>query len=164
MSTVWGIDPSTKCIALAIVRDGDPPSVVVCESLALEQARTPQLRLARAVQDLVPWFGAIQRGHRTGCVLDPPRLVVVEQPFGAGRQVHPQSHMMIAAVLISLVGALGQMVDVRMLGPSQWKKQAYDHGGLGKGDLKIHARAWWPVDNQDEADAVGIALAAARCV
>ena len=144
---------STKAVAVAVVSKG---VVVDARTLALEQARTPQLRLARAVQDLAPWF------ERMVGPPGDPRLVVVEQPFG--KNVHPQSYYMVAAVLVALVAAVGATVDVRMLPPSKWKLLAWDHGGLGKDDLMVRAREKWPVDNQDEADAVGIALAAARCV
>ena len=159
MSTVWGIDVSTKLIAVAIAVDGPPVTVGWCASLSLDQSRTPQLRLARAVQDATAFFGGACGFPQD---LEPPRLIVVEQPFG--HNVHPQSYYMVSAVLISLVAALGATVDVRMLGPSKWKLLAWDHGGLGKDDLMVRAREKWPVDNQDEADAVGIALAAASCV
>lgn len=156
--TVWGLDPSTTVIAIA-VHDGK--RIRMTSLRAIAQGGSSAERLASAVSDLAVWFrGVVELYGR-------PEIVVLEQPFGQGRRVHPQSQYMVAAVQIALVAGVGRTVDVRMLGPGKWKNMAYGapHGTAGKPKLMQLAMEHYPADmTQDEADAVGMALAAHACV
>lgn len=158
MSAVWGIDPSTKQIAVAVHSSS---RVEWTGTKAISQESSKQLRLARAAADLSAWFKQIvqERGA--------PRLVVLEQPFAAGRKVHPQSQYMLGAVQIALCWGVSAHVDVRMLGPSQWKSLAWGNGAAGKEELMRRALAEYGramMLSQDEADAIGIAVAATMLV
>lgn len=156
MSVVWGIDPSTKAIALAVY---DHPRIIATSTRAIHQAATPQLRLAGAVVDIGEWL------RKTAGIYGAPERVVLEQPFAAqASRVHPQSHYMVAAVQIALV-TVSRTIDVRMLTPGQWKKLAWGNGAMRKPALMAAALEVCPyVGSQDEADAVGMALAAWSCV
>jgi hypothetical protein len=118
---VWGIDPSTRRIAVGMLAPGVE---VGWRTLSLEQAQSNAARLWKAVHALPPWFEQL----RDDDVFGRPALVVVEQPFSSGRHVPHESLHMVGVVLASLWGALGLGAEIAMLNPSEWKSR-----GLGKG-------------------------------
>ncbi len=154
---VWGIDPSTKRIALAIVgpnADGNG-SVRSTHVLELRQTGGAQ-RLADAHEGMSAFF-------TEQSAPEAPKAVVVEQPFAGGRNVHPQSYFMVGVTLAALAGAI-PTAEVELKDPGSWKRLAM---GQGRGQAKkeeIMTWAWsigYDGDDQDEADAVGIGTACA---
>jgi Holliday junction resolvasome RuvABC endonuclease subunit len=163
---VWGIDPSTRRVALAILG----PSGFELRSLSLPTAEGAQ-RLALARAALVPWFEAAAREHS-------PAWLWIEQPFARAKRVHPASYFMLAVVMEAAYTTLG--LSANLIDPSSWKKQALGpgHGFAKKPEILRWAQGhgytgqcgWCEPDRckggpaHDESDALGVATAGAVLV
>lgn len=177
---VWGFDLSTSRIALAVL-DGRPdaPPELGWFSLDVQQLDKGPHRLRQLQDDLDPWLERIRSAAM-------PRLVAVEQPFGQGKaRPQPQSYYVVAILLAKLARMLEHNAPVGVIEPTSWKKDALGEGnGFAKkghvlrwarehgypGDCsKCHGLSFKDCDPSsagdrkahDEADAVGIATAAA---
>lgn len=178
---VWGLDVSTRRIALGVVqgRGPDAPPEVGWFSHEIEQLGGGAPRLARLLAELPSFL------RRIGDVAE-PAAVLVEQPFGQGKKrPHPQSYYVVGvvlAVLASEFGAPAGEAVVRVVEPTSWKadalgagsgfatkpkvlrwaRETIDYPGEcpkcgGEGDKKCDASA----RAHDEADALGVATSAA---
>ena len=125
---VWGLDVSTKRVALAVQAEaGDGVSVGL---LSIEQGE-PHYRLKRALQELVPWMQAQAK----------PAIVGIEQPFaGSMSKVHPQSFYMVGIVLAAVGLVAPADAHVEMLPPQTWKSKSVGHGHAKKPAILSWAR------------------------
>ena len=149
---VWGVDPSTLRVSVAVVKAWEDVGVLDWGTRSLGQFDRGARRLERAHWELVPWFEEWAERR-------PPGFVLVEQPFG--RHVHPQSYFMVGVVLAALARVVDCPVDV--CSPPEWKRMALGagRGAADKWEIMEWARAaGYSGSLQDEADAIGIATAA----
>jgi hypothetical protein len=188
--SAWGIDPSTKRIALGSVSGRGPRTarldasrevVVAWDTLALGHTEPIGRKLNHARARLVSWLEV----HRDDPIAGSPSLVFVEEPFGgAGRaQPHPHAFFMVGLVLEALYEVLGFGAMVYTVSPTAWKRPAM---GEGRGNAKKPQTLLWAKRHlgytgecqwcrgmtagphkkcntepaHDEADALGIAVAA----
>lgn len=155
----WGLDPSSLRVSLAVV---SPGGLVDVETRSLPKSSMGLSRwYAESYATLVPWLTA-RAAERT------PGLVLLEEPFSHGKShVHPTSNRMLGVLLAALGRALApQRVElVELIGPQSWKARALGkgHGHAKKDEILSWARAaaGYGGELQDEADAIGIATAAA---
>lgn len=155
--TVWGIDPSSKRVALAVLEPGSPPALswgVV--SLGQPDHRAWKFNVGHGEQ--LEFFGEwADRAY--------PDVVYLEEPFLPRDRREAPTHLLMYGVTLAALGfALGSTVPVREIGASSWKARAM---GQGYGHAKkpeimrwAHA-AGYTGSIEDEADAVGIATAGA---
>lgn len=153
---VWGIDPSTQKIALAILPMGAHP-VPVVQKLKLEQDDGGAGRLAKLHAALGEWALPLATEY-------PPTLVLIEQPFGRGKRVHPQSYFIVGVALAALRTLLGEAGIIDTVDPMTWKRDAL---GEGKGAASPAVYTAWAQQvagyegkDEDEAAAVGVATCA----
>lgn len=162
----WGVDTSVARVAVASVH-GDPLHRAV-ETFSLP-AHDGGRRLAYAYETLRDELaGAVLHGR-----LQPPGVVLVEQPSGAQPNL-PLTYMVgvvMGAVYAGVVlgGAPGPVVET--CSSSWWKKRAVGRGNIykpKKGDARPYGVLTWARENGydgsswDEADALGMAEAARR--
>lgn len=177
---LWGIDPSTRRIALGVIqgRSADQAPEVGWFSHEIEQFdKDPARRLARLDESLQPFL------LRIGDVA-PPAGVLVEQPFGQGKsRPHPQSYYVVG-VTLAVLGRCFPDARIDVVEPTSWKSDAL---GAGQGFAKKPAILGWaqatvgypgdcpkchgqggpktPCDHacraHDEADCLGVATCAA---
>lgn len=114
----WGIDPSTKVLALTILLPGGRFDV---GSIQLPQPGDEASRIYQVQGRARDWFATQIEDHGL------PGVVSAEQPFAFGRNVHPQSYYILAATLGALRAA-GVQCPIFTRGPGQWKA-----GAMGKG-------------------------------
>lgn len=156
---VWGIDPSSLRISLAVVEAGAKEVHVDTRSLPKSTMGLSRW-YAEAHAVLLPWLVDMAERH-------PPALVLLEEPFSHGKtHVHPTSNRMLGVLLAALGRALGSPVElVELIGPQSWKAQALGAGHGHAQKPEIMEWAWSAAGYrgclQDEADAIGIATAAA---
>lgn len=182
---VWGIDPSTKRIALVILqgRGRELPPEMGWFALAVAEMDKGPYRLRELRRELVPWM-------QRYAVVAPPAAVTVEQPFGGGdggngRKVvrpHPQSYYVVGVTLEATADTFGGTeCDVGAIDPMSWKRDAL---GAGLGAAKKSQILGWaqqhgypgncpqcngqgktsdcrPCEAHDVADAAGIATCTA---
>lgn len=168
----WGIDPSSKRIALAVVlraADGSldrrvrsAPFMPGEGGLWLSEMRSVTIELAAGAARAFP-----------------PGVVLVEQASGkfVEHALEYAIGTILAAVHDAVYAVTGQRIAVETIPSSSWKLQACGNGGIGKPTKKKlgrkpvfedYAVARWAVLNGyggvswDEADAMGIAEAARR--
>jgi Holliday junction resolvasome RuvABC endonuclease subunit len=159
--TVWGIDPSTKRISVAVIEPDDYPadeSRLHVHTLSLPTGHFAR-RLAGALDYLLQWLP--QLISRYGA----PVCVLVEEPFGGTgqTQVHPSSNRTLGVLLAALSTCLPHSTAIELCGPGSWKARSVGHGRASKDDVMAWAIAacGYAGDLQDEADALGVAWAAA---
>ena len=154
--TIWGIDPSTLRMSVGIVLPESPARAVVqtC-SLAPGALHVRQFK-AREVLPVFVDRLVMRHGE--------PAAVAIEKPFAHGHRVPVESYYAIAAMLDAL-GEVMPSTALWWLEPQTWKSAA-----LGKGNgraKKPQIMAWarevcgYEGELEDEADALGIATAAA---
>ena len=166
---VWGIDPSTRRIALGIVLPGRR---WVSRTLELGPGTVDAPKLAAARFALHGWFGALAEEFDPGWLW-------VEEPFAGGKgsrrsAVPPQSQWMLAVVMEAAYGATQAVAN--LIQPSEWKRDI----GVGGFAKKRRVLDWacglgleedcdrCAVDGScdgspahDQADALGVAVAGA---
>lgn len=161
---IWGIDPSTKRIALARLEPDVGGTRLTVDTLPLAQPKEPAQRLARAHAALPQLFGSWREHMEAGTA---PSHVYVEQPFATvfkGKpRVHPQSYFMVGIVLAVLAQ---ELYDTRvcLIDPPSWKCRALGkgHGHAKKPEILEWAKGrGYAGESEDEADAIGIAVAGA---
>lgn len=151
---IWGIDPSSKRIALAVV-EGDGTFTVDSERLP-DGHGCREIRFADSYAAQVEFFKRHPR----------PTLVFIEEPFVPRDHRQVPTHLLMYGVTLAALGeALSVEVPVVELTASQWKAQA-----LGKGNgfaKKPQIVAWaqslgYAGVIEDEADALGVAIGGAH--
>lgn len=171
---VWGIDPSTRRIALAIVL---PDSSFRHWTLELGPGVVDAPKLASARASMVGWFSSI--ASEAEC---DPGWLFVEEPFGGPSgsrrsSVPPQSQWMLGVVLEAAFTATQAVGN--LIAPVQWKKEV----GIGGFARKARILEWAQLNGfqetcdrcepdgrckgsaaHDRADALGIAHAGASLV
>lgn len=168
-SAWWGIDPSTKRIALAAVLrrpDGEVDRMVKTASFMpgegaqrLSGIRSETFRFVQGIAACCTW----------------PGVVVVEQPGGSQRNwpLYFAVGVILEAVHAALLDVTGRAVRIEMISPASWKLRACGRGNIYKPDPKKgrggeYGVLTWARANGyegysfDEADALGIAEAARR--
>jgi len=175
---VWGLDVSTRRIAVGVVQGHGPdrqPEVGWFSHEIEQHAGDPARRLARLLETLPPFL------QRMGDVA-PPAGVLVEQPYGQGKaRPHPQSYYVVA-IALALLGQAFPAARIDVVEPTSWKCDALGAGrGFAKkpailawaretlwypGDCrKCHGEGKGPCDEaaraHDEADCLGVATCAA---
>jgi Holliday junction resolvasome RuvABC endonuclease subunit len=142
----WGLDCSTKCIALCVY-DGD--RFEHWPTIRFQPVHKGAQRLAHAHALLTPWL--FDASHWT-----PPDAVFVEQP--AGKFPKPTLEHMVGVVLMTVAEVT--TAPVLTLPVPQWKHMSIGKGNASKEQLMEWARErGYEGDSQDEADALGIAVA-----
>jgi hypothetical protein len=132
---LWGVDASTRRIALSVVqgRGADEPPDTGWFSLEIEQLGGGAARAAGLLAALPPF---VQRLATAA----PPVGVLVEQPYGQGKaRPHPQSYYIVGVVLAS-IAAQFPTARVDVVEPSSWKCEAL---GAGQGFAKKPAILRW---------------------
>lgn len=150
MTTALGVDVSTRRIAVGWVSsDGDVGAVSADVDPKLRGAqRLAEVRLAA-------WSAAAAANLRAGA----PHLVVVEDANVGSATNKP----LIQAVGVVLEALSDYPCPILELPIGTWKKLALGNGAAKKGAIWEGALAWGArPDNQDEADAVMIAVAGLR--
>jgi Holliday junction resolvasome RuvABC endonuclease subunit len=111
----------------------------------------------------VETYGLLTRLH----FASPAGFVWVEQPFAFGKPVPPVSYMVMGAIMVAAVRATSAVVEAQR-SPGAWKRLAL---GAGFGNAKkpqivawARAECGYAGALEDEADALGIAVAASRAV
>lgn len=151
---VWGIDPSSRRVSVAAVKNG----LEWVETLSLPKGWDECRKFSAAHEALVPWLGELGR--------EVPSHVFVEEPFLPRDHRQQPTHVwMFGVVLAALGSALPAGVKVRLIGAPSWKCRALGkgHGRAKKPEIMEWARsvAHYQGDLEDEADAVGVATAGA---
>lgn len=173
----WGMDISTRRIALGIVQSHGPDARpdVGWFSHEIPQYGGGAPRLAGLLRDLPPFL------HQWAAVA-PPAAILVEQPYGQGKsRPHPQSYYVVGVVLAVLASEFPDAVTENVT-PGAWKAEAL---GLGQGSAKKPTILRWAREvieytgqcpqcqaqgtgrcenacrEHDEADALGVATSAA---
>lgn len=147
---VWGVDPSTVRVSIATAVSGAWVSVQTkqftkCAPRTGERLKTIGWETADLAGDL-----AVQ------C---PPCAVFVEQPFAAGRGVEPELYYAVGVIQ----AVLAEFAPVQTIPVPTWKKQAVGYGAAKKPDvLRWAQRKGYEGESQDEADAIGIAVAGVK--
>lgn len=150
----YGIDPSTERIAVGIVLPGQR---VAWATHSLGGRELPE-RLARAHAELTVFFRGLRQEHGAG-------PCDIEEPFGHGRlRVHPNSQRFLGVTIAAAFAELSSRVG--LANSSTWKCDALGdgHGHAEKAEVLLWARddLGYTGTLQDEADALGIAVALAR--
>jgi Holliday junction resolvasome RuvABC endonuclease subunit len=149
MEYVWGVDPSTKLIAVAFARETTAAGYIGTSSYTLPQRGQHGERLA-TFRDEIDYQTHMLRLSR------PPCCVWVEQP--AGKFVAPVSQMVVGILCATLFEVL--RCPVWLIPPDKWKKPAVGKAGASKDEIAAWAREQGiEFGCQDEADAAGIAYA-----
>ena len=122
---VWGIDPSTRRIALAIVPTHGP---IIHRTLELGQGTVDAPKLAHARANMAGWFDSLAQEHDPGWLW-------VEEPFGGttgGRRstVPPQSQWVLGVLMEAAYAATGAVAN--LIRPVEWKRDAVGHGFASK--------------------------------
>lgn len=155
---VWGCDPSTLRVSVAEVT---PEGVIRWDTLRLPRKQSPAAWFHACHQELELWLVELL------VEWNEPEMFWLEEPFaGTGRtHVHPSSNRMLGVILAAVGRVLGS-TPVELIGPTSWKKTAM---GVGNGHLTppeylawMRLNAGYTGDSQDEAAAIGVALAGAR--
>lgn len=153
---VWGVDVSTKAIAIACVH-GNRHELRTLTIAA--GAKNPPRRAMVAHDTIQTWATSIA----TTC---PPIIVFIELP--TGRYPKPELMAMYGVVRMAIYRALHRLyphpVTIRTITVGDWKKTAIGHGNAGKqhvADWAVYTMGAAP-KSQDECDALGIAVAGMR--
>lgn len=148
----WGLDVSTKQVALAALHDdGRFETKTLCVA-----APPGTRRLWLAYNALTPWVRGIAR-HR------PPRVVFVERPRGA--ITHASLLDMIGVVKASIYAGLEGLTPFEVLVTDipigTWKKNSVGFGNASKEQIRDWAEDFGidPTASEDECDALGVAVA-----
>lgn len=164
---IWGCDPSTKRIALAVLLPGGG---FLSRTLHLGPSSMDPRKLASARASCVSWFSALKEDHDPGWFF-------CEMPFAHSNAVHPSSWFVTGAVVEAAYTAAGAVAN--MLTPTEWKKGAGLHGFAKKRAILDWARergleydcescgddgSCKGSDAHDRADALGVAVAGAVLV
>ena len=149
---VWGIDPSTKRISLALIL---PEHQVRVHTLSLPTGNLAY-RLAGMHTALMDWLPKLTRHYGM------PGFALVEEPMGASMsRVHPNSQRAVGVLLGALGATLACPIDLCV--PGTWKARSVGHGRASKDDVMQWAisACGYAGTLQDECDALGVAWAAA---
>lgn len=172
--SAWGIDPATTRFAVAGILPRPQP--LFTHLIRIQQVKDEAGRLSGAYHTLVSGFRAL------AAEFGPPLAAVLEQPFAFGRNVHPQSFYFAGIGLAALREACPDAA-IFSFGPGQWKKRGLGEGRgtakkpailefarslgfqevcpkCGTGEGVKDCKEGSPV--HDKADALGMAMAAAR--
>lgn len=151
---VWGVDPSTKRVAIGAADRERVHEVTLCEF-------DRKLKSAPRMADIYArTHGAALRFARRF----PPIYVWVEQPMAFGRPVEPQLMYAVGVIQLALFVALRDLyphpVTVEPIQIAEWRKLAF---GEGKGNVKkaryldLMRPLGYEGDDLDECAAWGIA-------
>lgn len=149
---VWGIDPSSKRIALATV-EGDGSFAV--DNVRLTENDDRVLRFADGYAEQVEFFKRFPA----------PAMVFLEEPFVPRDRRQIPTHLLMYGVTLAALGDVLGSVPVLEMTASQWKARAM---GQGNGHAPKEAILAWAQSVgyggriQDEADALGIAIGGAQ--
>lgn len=151
---VWGFDPSTVRMSVAVVQRG----LEHVDTLSLPRARDNHRRYSVARRALEPFVAELASRF-------PPSHVFVEQPFAKSKHVHPSSYFVIGALLCALGDVLPAQCEIRLIDPMSWKSRAL---GKGRGFARPDEYMAWAREVagyrgviEDEAAAVGVATGGA---
>jgi hypothetical protein len=148
--TVWGVDVSTKRLAVAF--HGRGVETVEFDKQLRHGARFHHIH-QRTVEAPMGWRSEF-----------PPFFVWVEAPTGP--KISPPLLYAVGAVMAGLYWALEHCfpypVEVRTISVGEWKKGSVGHGNASKAQVLAWARGQgYEGDSEDEADAWGVAHAGA---
>ena len=159
----WGVDPGTRRTALAFVEHRGPEPVYRCATTSYPTLSGGQ-RLDHVYRQTRAFVASVAEEW-------PPGIALVEQP--SGKQENPALSYLVgvvqAAVYAGVQEALAVPLCVDTVTSSEWKKIACGAGNLYKpkrGEdrpyevLEWAQRKGYPGTSWDEADALGIAVAA----
>lgn len=158
---VWGIDPSSKRVALAIIEPGNRMaggaklhvSTVTLSQIPWRASRFSE-GFKRQVEHFKSWTDA---GFA-------PDAIYLEQPYVPRGRGGDFTHLFMYGVTLAALGEVVGNVDVTEIPPQTWKSKAL---GAGRGRAeKPEIMRWaqargYAGRSQDEADAIGVACAGA---
>lgn len=155
---VWGIDPSSKRIALAVV-EGDGSFAVSSRPLPSGEGWR-EMRFADSYAEQVDLFKAAFADGR-------PSIIFIEEPFVPRDRRQVPTHLLMYGVTLAALGEViaASQTPLVELTASQWKARAL---GQGNGHAPKEAVLRWAQQIgyegrvQDEADAIGIAIGGAH--
>ena len=149
----WGVDPSTKRVAIGVIdRTGARTGLI--RSL-------PTLEGAERLEAIRQATGELARTLLDAAFL--PGVVLVEQP--SGKHVNPELSYAVGAVLCGIAGAVPG-VRVELVASSKWKLAVCGYGAIAKPKpsskdpyavLEWAREAGYTGSSWDEADAWAIA-------
>lgn len=165
----WGIDPSTRGIALA--RAATPHGAASVCFAAFAKLRGAQ-RLSAIQDDTRTLVRGLLDGGWT-----PPGLIAIEQPFGGPTHGADELFYVVGVITAAVYDAVleftGKPAHIEMVSSSWWKKRACGNGGIRKPKRKTDPEygvlSWarlngYMGNSWDEADALAIAEAKRRDV
>lgn len=148
---IWGVDPKTTRIALCCVRGEE--RVVTSRDYTVKTRNTGK-RLYGVHTETKNLGMAWAASNR-------PEAIYVESPVQYGRTGEAMNFFATGVI----ISALAFYAPVYTIAPSSWKKVAIGQGDATKARIVHWARELGlNPSNQDEADAVGIAVAGWRIV
>jgi Holliday junction resolvasome RuvABC endonuclease subunit len=149
---IWGIDPSSKRIAAAIIL---PDGTLAWDNVKLPEPPDRTTRFAEAYAIQVEFFRSIPFE---------PALVFIEEPFMPRDRREAPTHLLMYGVTLAALGEVLGAIPLTELTASQWKARAM---GQGNGHAKKPAIMAWAQNigyhgrMEDEADAIGVAYGGA---
>lgn len=151
----WGVDVSTKQIALAIVRaDG-----FTTHTLDVRGKPNSTERLSNAYAGIRDWVREVAQDW-------PPMVVFVERPTGS-MAANPNLVDMVGVTQLAIHDGLAGLSDfpvlITTIAVAKWKKHGVGHGNASKDQVRdwAMARGISPDASGDECDALGIAIGGA---
>jgi hypothetical protein len=168
----WGVDGSTKCIAIGVATEYAGHVRRAVRSAPFPSPPTDGRRLA-AIHAITSELAA-ELADRY-----PPGLVLVEQPSGSSQVVNHELEYAVGVIQAAVYAAAGEP-RMDMVVSSWWKARACGHGNLYKtmkvpgssrkkplpleeyGVMRWARLVGYKGGSWDEADALGIAEAARR--
>lgn len=146
MSYIWGLDPAVSRVAFACAERGSQQVDVQTLTTASDTSEGERLGL---LDRQVRIFARQLAGDY------PPHVVWVEQP--SGKFSNLQLIYAVGALQAALFETLG--VPVWTIPSSTWKLKTIGAGNATKQQVAAWAEGVATFDGQDEADAIGIAVA-----
>lgn len=154
---VWGVDVSTKRVAIAAVPgdDTDAATTVVEFPAAVRSCGKGDTGDLYGVYTLVR-LAAVRFSWDY-----PPTAIIVEKP--AGKVVTPVLWLTVGATITALQHFPGLLVTTLPVGT--WKRWSVGRGDASKADVAAWAlETFGHEDDQDVADALGVAVAGRQLV
>jgi Holliday junction resolvasome RuvABC endonuclease subunit len=156
--TIWGIDPSSVRVSLAILSGG--PKLDVTTVVFSQAIKSRSVRFGDALERQVDRFEEWCNGGYL------PDVVYLEEPYiPRDRENRGEpTHLFMYGVTLAALGKVCDDVPLVEVPPQTWKAKALGqgHGRAEKPEIMRWAqRLGYEGRSQDEADAIGVCVAGA---
>lgn len=159
--TVWGVDPSSKYIAVAVLQPAEPGDLnLKWGTIALSQSPHRAGRFSDALAQQLEFFDHI-RSIAGGY---DPDVIYIEEPFVPRDRREVPTHLLAYGVTLAALGRIVGQPRIVEIGPASWKAKSMGqgHGHAEKPEIMRWAQSiGYTGLIQDEADAIAIATAGA---